>query len=189
MFVSQTVGSDKSRPVIIGEPNDDEARLVASTALIHGLIKGNETWVSGSLVQDALDRGWFVEVDTPGKSTLGSRGVIPQEQRSTTQTIVDIAKAANPAKAKAEADATAEAEAEAARLAAEAAAADGGTGGDPAAKVKAEDDKAAAEAEAAKTDAAEKARERARAAAAAEKAGKPKAAPRKTAAKKAAPKA
>lgn len=188
MFVSQTVGSDKSRPVIIGEANDDEARLVASTALIHGLIKGNETWVSGSLVQDALDRGWFVEVDTPGKSTLGSRGVIPQEKRSVVQTVTEIAKAANPAKAKAEADAAAEAEAEAARLAAEAAAADGGTGDDPDAKAKAEDDKAAVEAEAAKTDAAEKARERARVAAAAEKAGKTTA-KKATPAKKAAPKA
>lgn len=59
-------GSDPDKPIVCGEPNDDIPRLVEATAMIHGIRKGQQRWVTGTEVAAAVDTGMFVHLaDAP----------------------------------------------------------------------------------------------------------------------------
>jgi len=59
------LGHTAERPLVLGQRNGAEARLVLATGLYRGLRINDQRWVTGDDVDAAIKRGSLVEVDTP----------------------------------------------------------------------------------------------------------------------------
>jgi len=65
------LGHDQDRPLVLGAPNDADARYVEGTGLFLAVRKGDRRWVTGDAVDDGLRSGVLVMVytgDSPAMS-------------------------------------------------------------------------------------------------------------------------